>query len=120
MLFTWRETFWGLRHLALRFSRRLLGKPADAFIKRYAGTGAEPVQDQNGSVQECLICGFTLISLEMEEGWRMEMCSALPVLDIGSADFKQWAHSLSEPDRKSGGGANTHQDAATPLPGSRT
>lgn len=94
VFFTFRETYWGLRHRSLRFARNTLQKPTDLYVKRYAGTGAVEARDEAGCLRECNVCGFCLIVVELDSGWQMEMCSALPVVDVRNAAFQQWAQGL--------------------------
>lgn len=96
MAFNVREGYWGLEHLRLKLCRRLFNLKADLYyINRYANDSrVEILHSQNGQAELCSRCGFVLLKVSFETGWHMEMCSALPLVNLDNPKFTDWRASL--------------------------
>lgn len=95
LAFNFREGYWGFQHLRLALCKRLFAMPADKFISRYQGKRVELLHDSSGALQTCKRCGFALVKCEFESGWFLEMCSALPLVDLNNSGFCAWVDELA-------------------------
>lgn len=100
MAFNVRETIHGLNHLRLRFCRKWLKQPAGRFLPGYVdGSGAvefSAALAQSGEQLECPRCGFALVRARFANGWHLEMCSALPIVNPGDTRFMRWLEALAD------------------------
>ena len=73
-------------------------------MERYARTSArvEICLDTNGNQILCERCGFVIMKAGFENGWKMEMCSALPLVAIDNPKFQTWLTTLAKPAKTSG------------------
>jgi hypothetical protein len=71
--------------------------PADAYLKRFSGASlpVEVCLDTEGKPICCEVCGFVNVRATFENGWQMEMCSALPLATVDKPAFKNWLTTLS-------------------------
>jgi len=92
-----KEAFGGLEHLRLAICHSLFNMKHDAFLKRYAKISipVEPSLDPDGKPLHCEQCGFVLIRVHFSSGWQMEMCSAMPIVDIESPALRNWLTTLA-------------------------
>lgn len=98
MAYSNRETLGGLEHLRLAVCRRLFHMKADAYMNRYAKNKV-PVEvclDTSSNPIHCELCGFVVMRAGFDNGWQMEMCSAMPIVDINKPAFRDWLKSLSK------------------------
>lgn len=100
MAFNIREGIWGLEHLRLRLCRKVFKRPAEHYLPRYESQSIKfaTVKLADGSDKCCDRCGFLLVLATLENGWQVEMCSALPFLRLDSPAFSQWMTNLSSYD----------------------
>jgi hypothetical protein len=64
--------------------------------KNKAGLKLEAVLDKSGKPRTCQLCGFALATLELNEQWSMQSCSATGFKQIGKGPgFKAWLSRLS-------------------------
>lgn len=105
MAFNIREGIWGLEHLRLRFWRQLFKVPTDHFIRNYEKqtSASKQATGHDGKPLFCERCGFATIEADFD-GWRVQMCSALPLVKFDNPKFQQWFNKLKE------------QDCQSPLP----
>lgn len=96
MALNFREGFWGLEHLRIALCRHLFRMPADSFIKRFEGKGASIglCLDLNESPRICERCGFYLVKVTYPNEWFIEMCSALPHVNLESPAYQSWLTTL--------------------------
>lgn len=96
MVFSLSESLRGLIHLQLKARRQIFNLPATAFLKRYEKNNipTTPALDLNGLPAVCDVCGYSLVKITMENQWQLEMCSALPPINIAKTEFKNWSHKL--------------------------
>jgi len=97
VVFNVRETKSGFRHLMLNCTRKFFRRADTWFIKEYEDSGLRPQRfaDDNGKPAICSICGYAMIRLELNNGWLMDTCSAMPVVTgLQTQEFGIWANSL--------------------------
>jgi len=97
--FNIRESYWGLEHVKLRLWRQLFKISPDHFMSKYMSSGIpmRASQQPNGAGQTCERCGFDLLEADFD-GWKVQMCSALPVAHLDSPEFQQWLAALANRD----------------------
>ncbi len=95
--FNVRETFWGLNHLRLKACRGIFKMQPDAFLERFTNKGflIEICLDEQKNQILCSRCGFVMMRASLEGAWPMELCSAMPILDLTNPAFRDWLTSLS-------------------------
>ncbi|PWU00688.1 MAG: hypothetical protein C5B53_03750 [Candidatus Melainabacteria bacterium] len=65
--------------------------------KNKAGLGLKAVFDKSGKPRTCQLCGFALATLELNEQWLMQSCSATGFKETGKQPgFAAWLRRLSE------------------------
>lgn len=99
LAFNFREGYWGLEHLRLAICRRIFKMKPDCFMSRYKKpecVRTEICYDKDDKPALCERCGFVIMSAHFENGWRLDMCSALPVVSLDNPEFKSWLTRLSQ------------------------
>lgn len=73
-------------------------------MERYARTSAkvEICLDTNKNPILCERCGFVIMRAIFENSWKMEMCSALPLVALDNPKFQDWLTSLAKPAKTTG------------------
>lgn len=72
------ETIGGLKHLGLKWQRRLTGASPTRYVENLAAAGVSclAVGADSGNPATCHICGFALVRVDLPGGWVLETCSA--------------------------------------------
>lgn len=92
MVFKLNETAGGLKHMSLAFVRVLAGRPRDFHVSRFpAGT---QIATHLGKDIICRHCGYVKVSVELSEGWTMELCSAMPILKVTDPRLDEWKQNI--------------------------
>ncbi len=97
MAFNIREGYWGLEHLRLALCRKLFNMKPEHYISRYAETGTRLAfpENERSDARVCERCGFVIMRAELEGGWLIEMCSALPLVSLKNRGFQNWFSELA-------------------------
>ena len=98
MVLSLREAISGCKHIGVGLKRTLARRPDTFFVADFAARGmkAERYSKLNGTPAICPICGYAMLRLELQSGWVLDTCSAMPsVTALESEEFAKWAASLS-------------------------
>jgi hypothetical protein len=97
LAFNIREGIRGLEHLRLAACRKMFKMNANHYIQRYADSGmqTEVYLDHEGKEMHCERCGFVFLKVSLGGGWTMQTCSALPIVKLRDASFREWVTSLT-------------------------
>lgn len=94
------EAAGGLKHAGLGWQRVLLRRPSESLLPRLLpslknlGLPAGSVLDASGKPRTCAICGYALVRIQLEDGWTMDICSAMPVLRFNHPLLSRWLKDL--------------------------
>ncbi|HEY9870506.1 MAG TPA: hypothetical protein V6D08_15180 [Candidatus Obscuribacterales bacterium] len=107
MPFSIQETIGGLKHLGLKWQRRLTGASPTQYLEALAAAGVSclTVSAKDGNPAVCHICGFVMVRADLPGGWLLETCSAVGLNSLPvESRLREWAAGLplrttGEPDR---------------------
>jgi hypothetical protein len=98
MPFTLSESVGNAAHRAIGLWRVLRGLRRDHFISKgkQSGLPLKPLLRLGGQPVYCQLCGFYCGSIELNEQWLMESCSASGFKELANkASFAEWLARLS-------------------------
>jgi hypothetical protein len=64
--------------------------------KNKAGLHIKPLLDKDSKPRTCHLCGFALATLDFNEEWQMQSCSATGFKQITQPGFAAWLNRLSQ------------------------
>jgi hypothetical protein len=97
LAFSIQETIGGLKHLGLKWQRRLTGASPTQYAERLAASGVSclAVSADNGNPAVCHICGFVMVRVDLPGGWVLETCSAVGLNSLPvESRLREWASGL--------------------------
>lgn len=64
--------------------------------KNKAGLQVKPLMDKGNKLRKCHLCGFALATLDFNDQWSMQSCSATGFKEIKQPGFAAWLNRLSQ------------------------
>ncbi len=100
MIFKANEAVGGLKHASMGWQRIILKRPVESLLPRFLptlkniGIDAGAAQDASGQIRRCAICGYALARVTLDNGWTMDVCSAMPVLKFNHPLLNRWVKDM--------------------------
>lgn len=98
VFFNIKDNFLGVRHRLLGVKRTMLKQPATIYMERlnHLGFNCKPVTTNAAKNVVCHICGYSMASMTLGNGWSIQACSAVNIEKTAKRPaFKKWAETLS-------------------------
>jgi hypothetical protein len=92
LVFKANEAVGNCKHVGLKIARLLFRHSRERFLSDFQDLGL-PVSrsfDFEGKPRCCHVCGYAIIDIELDRGWTLETCSAMPILLLTSPLFAAW------------------------------
>lgn len=92
MVFKANEAVGNFKHFGLKCARILLARQRSFYLARYRNLGVPVTRARrlDGQDWHCHACGYDMISVNLDNDWTLETCSAMPVLLLNSPLFAAW------------------------------
>lgn len=92
------EAALGIKHVSYRLQRSILQRPTNFHLRKLNSCTMPfaELKDANGVPALCEVCGYAMARIQMPSGWVLDLCSAVPVVNFGKAEFWRWQCELPE------------------------
>jgi hypothetical protein len=97
LVFTRAEAASYLKHLTFRWQRVFWRKPQDFYLQKFSCPNFDwqVFRDHRSQAARCPVCGFAMVRVYLDNGWTLDLCSAMPALQLANPLFARWQAGLA-------------------------